>query len=439
MSKDANVSVVPGFTAETEERLGVISTLDADIWAFRSTPPTINFFNPDPAIFEEAFTNMIWIELEAIPIYKLGNNVRLPAATTLSPNPTLDNNNQGLASELNSPRYKFKYLLTGELMETLGHDWQPYESVASGVAGLAAGLGGYAKEQLLGVLQATNIRKIGDIFGIPGRIGNAFTNKVVLASIKELGTKLATSGNVANWRVDTPLQYKGSERRSWELVFTLINVRSGGNLTNVTEQVKILQSLSSPAYLTDDEGNFKDSTMANTDIILPYLFRISSTPGDTLYCDLAVLKNVNPIYRGPWIGGEPSRCELRLSFMEYRPVDSKVFFSETHRNKGKIKTFLKERPTAYNESEKASQKQYNDYVAQHASKNEVKTSPKKAYNNPFPRPNTPSNVDQFHVERRRAQAVDDTLGAATRSVVKGAGSIAKFLGHDSNRINNWYK
>jgi hypothetical protein len=113
----------------------------------------------------------------------------------------------------------------------------------------------------------------------------------------------------------------------------------------VSIPVKMLQSLSSPAY--PEDGN-----MVNADIILPYLFKIKTEPGNLIFSDLAVLKQVQPTWKGPYIDGEPTRCELRLSFQEYRPLEQSVFFSEGQRGEGGIvKAYLEERKTAYAEAE----------------------------------------------------------------------------------------
>ena len=97
---------------------------------------------------------------------------------------------------------------------------------------------------------------------------------------------------------------------------------------NVVMPVKLLEMLSSPAYPKQANRNF------NSDIILPYLFELKTVPGDLIICDLAVLKQVQPTWKGPWIDGYPSRCELRLDFYEYRPLEQKVFYG--YNNSGSV-------------------------------------------------------------------------------------------------------
>jgi hypothetical protein len=144
-------------------------------------------------------------------------------------------------------------------------------------------------------------------------------------------------------------------------MFTLINVQEGLNKDIVAMPVKLLMSMSSPSYSNDNDK-------ANADIILPYLFELHTEPGDLIDCDLAVLKTVNPTWKGPWIDGQPSRCELRLSFTEYRPLESKVFFADKN-NYGKVHSYLKERRDAFdrqimseNKTVQNEKAHYNKYI-----------------------------------------------------------------------------
>lgn len=319
------------------------------------------FVNPSSLAFETG--SLIWIILEAIPIYKLSNHARAPNAIAkvgdVSENSFGDSassatkDKTALALELNASRYRFKFLLAGDIPETLTHQWEPYESAASKVAGLAVGMGSSVTQigsALQGVVGKNGT--VGDLVTKTGKgvqylvTGNDSMGekaKATLQTLKTIATGIATGGVVANYRIDTPLQYKGSNRREFELQFVLI--KTSNTEGDVSIPVKMLQSLSSPAY--PEDGN-----MVNADIILPYLFKIKTEPGNLIFSDLAVLKQVQPTWKGPYIDGEPTRCELRLSFQEYRPLEQSVFFSEGQRGEGGIvKAYLEERKTAYAEAE----------------------------------------------------------------------------------------
>ena len=65
--------------------------------------------------------------------------------------------------------------------------------------------------------------------------------------------------------------------------------------------------------------------MANTKIEPPYLFKIYSDPGDFLLMKNAIIKQINPVFKGPWVNGLPTYCELRVSVTEYMPLYDDVF------------------------------------------------------------------------------------------------------------------
>jgi hypothetical protein len=282
-----------------------------------------DFINPD--FYNTNDVSLIWIDIKAIPIYKLTNNIR--AGKTLTTNTNTVKASEALAIQMNAPVYTFKFLASNELIEQISHSWESYNSFASDFAQSFAQYGFVLPEQAAGLIASTGEETLKGAFS---KVGESAVNLVknsnsaIIKTIYQTGLKAlasaAISGTVANYRVDTPLQYKGSERRTFELIFNLINTKTGKNHENVVLPVKLLEMFSSPSY-----GTIADNK-ANSDIILPYLFEVKTSPGDLMNIDLAVLKNVQPTWKGPWIGGYPSRCELRLSFMEYRTLEQKVFY-----------------------------------------------------------------------------------------------------------------
>lgn len=316
------------------------------------------FTNPDPSILKDN-DSLVWVKMTAIPVYKLSNNVRIPSA--LSSASGKAGTETSLATELDSRRYTFKFLASQELLENVTHSWEPYESVASMASKAYADFGISIPAQLQGVMQATGKNSIGELIRSLPDMARNVKNTGIIQSVFNALNSVATNGTVANYRVDTPLQYKGSERRNFELMFTLVNAQETLNKDNVALPVKLLMSMSSPSYSNDNDK-------ANADIILPYLFELHTEPGDLICCDLAVLKTVNPTWKGPWIDGQPSRCELRLSFTEYRPLESRVFFADKN-NYGKVHSYLKEKRDAYDRqkvleinSAKQQTSYYNKYI-----------------------------------------------------------------------------
>lgn len=292
--------------------------------------------NPKSTVYTE---NSIWIQIRALPIERLTNNIRADKAYKYN-EPQKSNISDSLVKLSKSAQYTFKFLAPPEILEQLSHDWQPYDSVAGSISQTGTSIFNSMVEQLKGLdpsfYNAGNKSIAQVIKEIANRIKNT-ANSINKSDKKKWATSLnaiiggiqemTRGGDVANYRVDTPLSYKGSERRSFSLPFTLINVEGGKNHENVVFPVKLLEMLSSPSYPEVANQNF------NSDIILPYLFEIKTTPGDLIICDLAVLKQVQPTWRGPWIDGYPSRCELRLDFTEYRPLEQKVFYGYNNLNK----------------------------------------------------------------------------------------------------------
>ena len=148
-----------------------------------------------------------------------------------------------------------------------------------------------------------------------------------LSKFEELGKatqKLISDEVVKPWRVDTPLVYKNTERRVFELVFNLVSM-SDNNFKSVVQPVRMLEALSSPS-------RSEEQAAYNPLVISPYVFSVKTYcypninyKTATLFVQWAALKSINPVWKGPWVNGYPSRCELRLSFQEVEPVYSSTF------------------------------------------------------------------------------------------------------------------
>lgn len=307
---------------------------------------SIYYKNPVNLFGSTNTSNLLWIRLNAIPINRLSSNVRAPLAFTNEfkggQTNTLTTYKELAELDIEGQQYYFEFLAPPELSESLSHTWEPYDSVQSQLAGFMAKTGAGLKQiaSMLGLKEGEDtIKNILKQAGIS--ISNVKdklkqSDNKINTFINEL-SKVTTAGTVQNYRVDTPLQYKNSERRQWEFTFNLINDTEDNNETVVVEPVKILEMTSCPTYKeTSDVSN-------NTEIGLPYLYSITTLPQNvdgTTYplidCDLAVLKTVQPTWRGPWIKGFPSRCELKLSFTEYRPLERRLIYGIDREGKGKV-------------------------------------------------------------------------------------------------------
>lgn len=188
----------------------------------------------------------------------------------------------------------FTFLAPKEFIESTSHEWADYESIMGRLAHKAAELEKGATEVGQGLSSGTELLK-----------------ELVTMDHKSIKTALEKSAGgmtVINQRYDAPLYYKGSERRKFDLIFYL--VEEGNPANDVVAPVRALQSLSSPA---------KDGMLYG--IVPPRIFSIATEPdSDFIYIEYAALKSVQPTWRGPYIGGFPSSCELLLSFEDMTPL-----------------------------------------------------------------------------------------------------------------------
>jgi len=59
-------------------------------------------------------------------------------------------------------------------------------------------------------------------------------------------------------------------------------------------------------------------------INLPYIFDISTSPASFIKSSYTALTAVQPTYKGPYIDGYPSMCDLSLSFTDLSPLFRKT-------------------------------------------------------------------------------------------------------------------
>jgi hypothetical protein len=203
-----------------------------------------------------------------------------------------------------------------------------------------ARLGGETEAQLKGLYNLSGTANIGELskwLESNVKKGAAGLGKAVWAKAADILQSISTmQGNLPFTRVDAPLNYKSSNRRQFEFMLNLVAIKN--RFKEVVEPVRFLQYLSSPQATsiekTSEEG--KMTSMGNTAIKPPWLFRITTVPEGTLFIKLAALTTVQPTFKGPWIAGVPTYCELRLSFMEYMPLFDKTFDTKNTGFAGKI-------------------------------------------------------------------------------------------------------
>lgn len=166
------------------------------------------------------------------------------------------------------------FLAPMEFMESTVHDWQPSENIGS---------------------------KLLETFSSAARTVSLDTNA---------------------YKVDTPLIYRNSERRKFECLIHLSVYKDP--YKDVLEPVNKLRKYSSPS--------FNEDSSLNTKVEIPTVFGIKTKMGTTetplVNIKNAALLSVSPTFRGPFINGNPSYCELTLSFEDMEPLSKRSFEGE---------------------------------------------------------------------------------------------------------------
>lgn len=167
---------------------------------------------------------------------------------------------------------KFYFLAPQEIQPSLNHSWEPLENIMTRLADM---------------------------------IGKA--------------QKSINLGKTAH-KVDTPLVYSDSDRR--KISFT-VNLGVYDNPEkDVMEPVKLLRTYSSPSLY--------GQTIFETKVTMPNVFKVATVLGNGRVIPLlniqhAALTSVQPTFKGPYIKGFPSHCELTLTFQDMEPVSKESY------------------------------------------------------------------------------------------------------------------
>lgn len=281
--------------------------------------PSQSMFRGDP--------NTLWIKITGQYVLRIKSNVR-------ALNDKYENDS--ITYDDKRPMYIFHFLAPNEIIEPIQHEWAPYDSLASRVAQKAADFYRMGNE-----LQGINIGEIldylGSLYKAPiATVGNVAEKMVGmnLRSLSETGTTIGRklqNADVALSRVDSPLVYKNSSRRSYEFVFQLFASgysKDDNPFNKVVYPTKLLQFLSSAGMAGEekmDNGQLK-FIPALSEVISPCIFKIETEPAGLIDVKRAVIRSIQPVYKGPYVYGSPTSCELHVSFEEFDPLWDKNFF-----------------------------------------------------------------------------------------------------------------
>lgn len=192
------------------------------------------------------------------------------------------------------PMHEWWFMAPNEMSENVIHDWQEYDSITSRLA-----------EVTDGIEQLWNEGK--GVFYAALATGKEIYEGDFSKKSLEAGLGKLKGVEKAAYRVDTPLVYKGSQRREISMTFELLSQKYV--YSDILDTVKTLQMLSSPKAT----GEF-------IDIEWPYIFEVGTIPGAMVYLKNSALISVQPTYFGPYQNGIPTKCSLTLTFREMDPL-----------------------------------------------------------------------------------------------------------------------
>ena len=179
---------------------------------------------------------------------------------------------------------RFAFLAPNELQDSVSHNWEPMENIASRLMEKAA----QAKKEL------------------------------------EFSTEMH--------RVDTALIYTDSNRR--EISFTVYLAAYDNPYKNIMEPIEKLREYSAP--------NLHGKTNWDTKVGNPHVFTLQTKMGNCFTVPIINIKNaalvgIQPSFQGPYfgtVGGGPSYCELNLTFKDLEPMSKGSFCKVTVNGEG---------------------------------------------------------------------------------------------------------
>jgi len=205
----------------------------------------------------------------------------------------------------------WRFLLPPQIQENVVHDWQPWETMASRMAGLG--------------------KEYRQIYNDATALGNAIMSGIRNQSVGGAFKQLKSSSTKINAKVDTPLVYEDSQRMQYQMTFNLVASDFG---YEIVEMVRRLEELSAP----DRSKEF----IEGTGLVLPCIFQVKTEAPDDiseindgakplLDFKACAITAVQPTYMQPYDGyGYPMRCELTIEFKDVEPLyrDKFQFYKE---------------------------------------------------------------------------------------------------------------
>lgn len=212
-----------------------------------------------------------------------------------------------IAVRTGSPEVQYAFLAPLNMVETVQHNWSEYDSIASRLAQkvrTAAKIGAEFQGLVNSFESAANQKaKAKDL--LKNKSPDAAQ---ALANFARSTYNKISPHSIPKIKVDTPLYYENSPRRTFTVEVTL--VAENDPRMDVVEPIKDLMKWSSPAL----------KGQGGVDIDFPYMFEVYTRPKEFIKYSTLALTSVQPTYNHPYIQGYPSSALVQLTFLDLSPL-----------------------------------------------------------------------------------------------------------------------
>jgi hypothetical protein len=221
----------------------------------------------------------------------------------------LDQQSKGVGAitvPIGKPDVQFAFLAPLTITETNAHNWGEYDSLASRLAQKVRTAAKVGAEWT--ALTNTNI---GGGLSLEDTAKNRTAagrnqGQLISAWLHKLYGK-TNSYSIPKLKVDTPLYYENSDRRSLNFEVMLISERDPKR--DIIDPVHDLMKYAAP--------NLKPGGIT---IEFPYMFEVYTLPSSWIKYTTLALTAVQPTWNHPYIGQYPSSCNLQLTFKDMSPL-----------------------------------------------------------------------------------------------------------------------
>ena len=173
------------------------------------------------------------------------------------------------------PDARYSFLAPNEILETINHNWKPYDSMA-------------------------------------GRVGQAIAKMGNM--VKDVRSSVTKKVSSESYQMDAPMVFDGSDRRKFTLTVQF------HDQDNPQEHIDVITSFRSYGCARIGDGKNAVAKIEN-----PYVFQIWTTPNDFMSFEMAALGAMNITYKYPFMNGLATQAEMVLEFEDLQPLYEQSF------------------------------------------------------------------------------------------------------------------